>query len=98
MGDLRTSASLAAVRSGWDDGRPPTGSKWGELARHPLSGGALNVIGVLAGIFGAIIAEDVQQFWLDVGPYEHASKPYRMWAALVFVAASVMGELSIVSP
>jgi hypothetical protein len=89
MGDLGNSAGSAAVRTGWDE-RPFTGSRLGELARHPLSGGALNVIGVLAGIFGAIIADDVQQFFLDVSPYREPSKQYSLKAALAFVGASVI--------
>jgi hypothetical protein len=90
MGDLGNSASLAAVRTGWEDERSPTGTRWGEFARHPLSGGALNVSGVLAGIFGAIIAEDVQQFIRYLAPYAEPTRPYSLAAALIFVVAAIV--------
>jgi hypothetical protein len=87
---VRSSVSQAAVASGWANERPPTGSRWGEYARHPLSGGALNVIGVLAGIFGAVIAEDVQNFVLDFLPHTEPVKPYKMWAVVVFGTSALL--------
>lgn len=72
----------------------------GDLARHPLTGGVLNVVGVIAGIFGAIVADDVKNyvasFWTDPPPeYDSKAIAYFGGASFALVVLFALRQWAI---
>lgn len=90
MGGVVDALRAAKVRLGLVEATQKRGRTLGDVARHPVSGGLLNVIAVIAGIFGSVVAADVQAFVSSVWAGTPNVPPYNAGNVAWFGGASFL--------